>query len=278
VTKLWSTAVSSVRPDSVILRGYPLEDVMAKLSYAAGAYLTIVGELPSPAQTKMLDAMLCSLLDHGFVASSITAARFIASGNPALSAAVAGGVLTAGANTISPAHSAQFIRAARRRQQLLGVSVREVAAQVVAEELEAKRRIPGLGHPTYRGEDPRAVVLKQIAQETGYFGAHGELFEAIWAEFGEVTGKRSLCLNVDGRMASIMLDMGLDADQMLGFALISVLPGIVAHSIEEIRSGSPLRVLPEDQYNYTGPPLRQLPNGLVSTSIRDGNEAGTNGR
>jgi citrate synthase len=278
VTKLWSTAVSSVGPDSVILRGYPLEDVMERLSYAAGAYLTIVGELPSAAQTKMLDAMLCSLLDHGFVASSITAARFIASGNPALSAAVAGGVLTAGANTISPAHSAQFISEARRRQQRQGVSAKEVAAQLVAEELEAGRRIPGLGHPTYRGEDPRAVVLKQIAGETGYYGVHGELLEAIWTEFGKATGKTSLCINVDGRMASIMLDMGLDADQMLGFALISVLPGIVAHSIEEIRSGSPLRVLPEGQYSYTGPPLRRLPDDLASTPTKNGNGAGAHGR
>src|SRR3990172_2595100 len=86
----------------VIIRGYTHEEIMGNLPYAEAPFLTMVGRLPTPGEARLTDAILTSLLDHGLQACSVSAARYIASGNPQLVPGVAGGILAAGANTLSP--------------------------------------------------------------------------------------------------------------------------------------------------------------------------------
>jgi len=255
----WSSKISVVTENKVLIHGYSHEDIIGGISYAAGVYLTLKGRLPSATEERMMDAALNSLLDHGFVAASVLAARIIASGNPQFVAAVAGGLLSAGSNTINPAHSAEFINEAHRRMKAEGWTIAETASRVVAEVRATKRRIPGLGHPTHKGHDFRATKLRQIADECGFFDEKGHLYEAIHAEFCRVTGKHHLPINVDGMMACIMNSMGFTPVEITAVASLAVLPGIMAHVIEEINEGKPLRHIHPDQSVYTGAPERPLP-------------------
>lgn len=207
----------------------------------------------------MTDALLMSLLDHGFVAASVLAARYCASGNPQFIPATAVGLLTAGSNTISPQHSAQFIEDAYRRMLDEGLSVEATAGHVVEEVRARKRRIPGFGHPTHKGEDFRATKLWKIAAECGFVGDKTRLYQAIHAEFLRVTGKQGICINVDGAMACIMTEMGFRPMEMVAIAMLAVLPGIMAHVIEEIEEGIPLRIVPDEGMDYLGAPERKLP-------------------
>jgi hypothetical protein len=66
-------------------------------------------------------------------------------------------------------------------------------------------------------------------------------------------------MNVDGRMACIMLEMGLSAMQMVAFPVISYIGAMFAHAIEEIEEGVKLRILPDVITAYSGVPERHLP-------------------
>ena len=207
----------------------------------------------------MMDAMLMSLLDHGFVAASVLAARYAASGNPQLVPGTAAGLLTAGSNTISPQHSAEFLENALKMMRADGLSLEETARRVVAKVRAEKRRIPGLGHPTHKGDDFRATQLRRIAAENGFLGDKIRMFEAIHAEFLRATGKQGICINVDGMLGAIMSEMGFRPMQMAAVALLAVLPGIMAHVIEEIEEGKPLRIVRDEDCDYLGPAERAVP-------------------
>jgi citrate synthase len=257
--KEWRSKISVVADNKVLIHGYSHVDIIGGISYAAGVYLTLKGRLPNAAEERMIDALLNCALDHGFVASSVLAARYIASGNPQFVTAVAGGLMAAGTNTINPAHSADFINRARERMVKEGWSREQAARTIVAEMRVGKHRIPGLGHPTHKGDDFRAVKLRQIADELGFYGEKGRLYEAIHAEFLRVTGKHTIPINVDGMMACIMNEMGFKPMEMTAIACLSVLPGIMAHVIEEINEGKPLRYIHPDDSEYTGHEERVLP-------------------
>jgi citrate synthase len=231
---------------------------MRELSYSQGAFLTLVGHLPSPAETRLTDCMLNSLLDHGWVASTITAARYVASGNPQFIAAVAGGVLAAGSNTLSPEHSFHMLERAAQLREQKNLDPDEAAAQVVAEMRAEGRRLPGLGHPTHKDADFRADVLFDLADELGLSGAAIEQIRAIHRHFVASTGK-SLPINIDGALAAVSMDLGLSYLQSTALAVISVLPGLMAHVIEEISDGRPLRHITDGE--YVGPALSKLERG-----------------
>ena len=259
MAKEWATKVSRVLDGRVIIRGYSHEKLIGDRSYSDGVFLTLRGELPTANEAKMLDAMLNSLLDHGFVAASILAARYCASGNPQLIPAVAAGMLTAGSNTISPQHTAQFMEDAWQLKEKEGLTIEETAQRVVAQVRATKRRVPGYGHPTHKGDDFRATKLWSIAKECGFIGERTKLYQAIHAEFVKVTGKKEICINVDGALACIMVEMGFKPLQMVSVAILAVLPGIMAHVIEEIEEGKPLRIVRDEDQDYLGHPEREIP-------------------
>ncbi len=259
IVKEWRSKVSVVTDNKVLIHGYSHEDIIGGISYGAGVFLTLKGRLPTPNEQRMVEALLNCALDHGFVAASVLAARYIASGNPHFVAAVAGGLLSAGSNTINPAHSADFINSAYDRMKKEGWTREEAAKNIVAEMRASKKRIPGLGHPTHKGHDFRATKLKQIATETGFYGEKGLLYEAIHAEFQRVTGKHDIPINVDGMMACVMNEMKFEPQEMAAIACMSVLPGVMAHVIEEMKEGKLLRHIHPDDSEYTGHPERPLP-------------------
>jgi citrate synthase len=149
----WQTRISRVMEGKVIIHGYSHEALIGERPYAEGVFLTLRGELPTKKEARMMDAMLMSLLDHGFVAASVLAARYCASGNPQLQPGVAAGLLTAGSNTISPQHSAEFLDNALKMMRTENLSMEETARRVVAKVRAERKRIPGLGHPTHKGDD-----------------------------------------------------------------------------------------------------------------------------
>ena len=82
-TDRWQTALTSIAPNSILIRGYAVDEMMGRLSFADAVYLLLMGELPSPAIGRMLNAVLVSTLDHGVTPPSTLAARNVAtSGAP----------------------------------------------------------------------------------------------------------------------------------------------------------------------------------------------------
>lgn len=255
----WQTRISHADEKVCLIRGYPLEEIIENLTYTETLYLTLRGKLPTEEETRLLNAVLSSIPDHQFISSTAPAARFTASAFPESPIpGIAAGILTMGSYTVSPQDSADFINESYELMISGNLSIEEAATRIVAECLKGKRRIPGFGHPTYRKVDPRSEALKKVAKECGFWGERCRLYEAIHKEFVLVTGKE-IPLNIDGMMACVLNEMGFDPLEMAGIAAVSYMCGIIAHVVEEIKEGVPLRVIPpEHGAMYTGPGERHL--------------------
>lgn len=256
---VFRTAISDVEHGRVTIRGYSHQEIIGRLPYATATFLTIAGRLPSQAEARLLDAMLTSLLDHGFVAATVSAARYAASGNPQLVPAVAAGLLAAGENTLSPEHAYALIGEARELRAAHSWDDRRTAEAIVERSRRERRRLPGFGHPIHRDGDFRAIVLFDLAAELGLSGDAVALYRTIHEEFVRQTGRTSIPINIDGCLACLGMDLGLTAKQTVAIALLAVLPGLMAHVIEEIDEGVPLRFIGDGE--YVGEPDRPLPDG-----------------
>src|SRR5947209_10685521 len=92
----WQSALTSIAPNSSLIRGYPVDEMMGRLGFAEAVYLLLMGELPTPAIGRMLNAVLVSSLDHGVTPPSTLAARNVATTGAPLKDCVAAGILAFG--------------------------------------------------------------------------------------------------------------------------------------------------------------------------------------
>src|SRR5256712_1773641 len=127
------------------------------LSHAANFLYMLTGKRPSAIVAKAFDASLTLYAEHELNASTFTT-RVIVSTQSDMHSAVAGGV---GALK-GPLHGGAG-EAVMRAPMGIG----EVAnLDGVAEEgVRAKRRLMGFGHRVYKAGDPRAAILRGMAEE-----------------------------------------------------------------------------------------------------------------
>src|SRR5438552_10018503 len=146
----WQTAISYVGKEKLLIRGYPIEEIVERLSYAETLWLALRGELPAKREARVLDAVLCSIPDHQFIAAHSISARVVASAFPESPVpGIAAGLLTAGSNTVSPQETGKLIALGLSMVRERGLTL-EQAAEAVVEQYQAEGRlIPGLGHPTH---------------------------------------------------------------------------------------------------------------------------------
>src|SRR4029078_5064462 len=92
----WQSSLTEIEPNKILVRGYPLDEVMGHLGFAEEGYLLLIGELPTPAIGRMLNAVLVSSVDHGVTPPSTLAARNVATSGAPLKDCVAAGILAFG--------------------------------------------------------------------------------------------------------------------------------------------------------------------------------------
>ena len=120
---------------------------------------------------------------------------------------------------------------------------------------------PGFGH-RFHTRDPRSARLLQMALELEIEGAYIQFIRSVERVLAErVTGSRErpLSINEDGAIAAICGDLGLDAETASLLFMISRIPGIVAHALEEQRRQQPMRLIDPSRHTYDGPDERRLP-------------------
>ncbi len=93
----WRTALTGIEPNKILVRGYPLDELMGRLTFGEAIYLLLMGECPTPGIGRLMEAMLVSFIDHGATPPSTLAARNTATAGAPLRACVAAGVLGFGA-------------------------------------------------------------------------------------------------------------------------------------------------------------------------------------
>jgi citryl-CoA lyase len=250
----WKTSISEIKKGEIRVRGYDIAELMEKLTFSQVIFLILKGELPNLKESKMMESMLVSSIDHGATPPSSLATRIVISGGNPLNAAVAGGVLT-----IGDSHGGAIEQCARIFQETVkkGGDLDFLAAELVKDYSAGKKRIPGYGHRLHE-TDPRTVKLLKLARELGFSGKHLKLAQAIEKKLEETSGKK-LPLNVDGAIAAVISDMGFDWRLGKGFFIISRVPGLIAHAYEELTREKPMRQLGNTDFEYDGPKPRKAP-------------------
>lgn len=231
--RLPRTRLGRAEPDRVLVRGHDLtEELLGHVSFADMVGLILLGRLPEPRERRMLDALLVVLVEHGMV-KPVVSARFVYSNAPeSLQAAVAAALLGAGSRHLGSSEwCAQVLH-----ESLAGEDdpdLDRVADRIVQEHAERRERIPGIGHRTHAGGDPRADRLFAIADETGVRGRYCDLVVRVAERASEQQG-RFMPVNVTGAIAAIALDMGFRWQITRAFALIGRTLGALGHIQEEM--------------------------------------------
>ena len=254
----WRTALTCIEPNTIIMRGYPLDEVMGRLTFGESIYLLLMGEVPSPAIGSLMEAMLVSFIDHGATPPSTLAARNTATTGAPLRACVAAGVLGFGRYHGGDIESCmQFLD---RGLELVrsGQPYVEAATAIVAQCVEAGEAVPGFGH-RFHTRDPRAARLFQMALELELEGDHVQMIRAV--EFVMASGppETALPVNIDGAIAAVCGDLGIPPAAANALFIISRVPGIAAHAKEERERHEPMRQIDPKDHLYDGPLVRRLP-------------------
>jgi citrate synthase len=209
----WSTA------DRIVVRGKDLPgEILGHLNLGDMAFLELTGRTPDAKESKLFNAMVVTLVEHGITPSAL-AARLTYLGAPeALQGAVAAGLLGLGS---------VFVGSMEGAARLLSESIRngKDAKAVVAEN----QRIPGLGHPVHKPLDPRTTRLFEIARETGHYGKYCALME-------EIAKAKGITLNATGAIGALACELGLDWKVVKGLGVMARAVGLVGHILEETRT------------------------------------------
>jgi len=229
-----------------IRRGQAPIDPHPELSIAGNFLYMLSGELPSEAATHLMDVALVLHAEHGSNASTFVArstASSLTDVYSAITAAVGSlkGPLHGGANT-----------AVMKTLEGIG-SVAAVEDWVMAKLAEPKGRVMGFGHRVYRVLDPRAAILKRVAERLAQESGDSKWFE-MSVEMERVMDRemekrgRQVKPNVDFFSASVYRMLGFPAEQYTPIFAVARISGWMAHLYEQYADNALMR----PRINYLG--------------------------
>jgi len=259
----WTTNLTSISPNRILVRGYRIDDLMGRVSFGDSIYLLLTGELPSSSVSRLLEAMLVSFIDHGATPPSTLAAINTATTGSSVRGAVAAGVLGFSRHHGGTALACRTLLDEGLELARGGRSMAEAATQLVNRLVETDEvPPPGYGH-RFHTIDPRATRLLQIAHELEDDHAYTQMLRALEQALTRHPALKAhqLCVNIDGAIAAVCGNLGLPPDVADALLIISRVPGLAAHVLEEQRRESPFRLIDPTRHSYGGPPERRLPGG-----------------
>jgi citrate synthase len=227
------SAISSSNEETIVVRGRDLaRDLIGSISFTEHFWLLVTGMMPSAAQSRVLDATLVAIAEHGMVPSVQAARMTFAAAPEALQGAVAAGILGCGSVILGSSEAAGHFFAAIAQRADTGVPVEDAARAMILEYRGAKRPIPGFGHPLHKQMDPRVQRLFEIAGEAGGTGRHVQIAREVQTLLPDLVGKR-LALNVSGAIPAVLLDAGYPLGALKGVPILARTAGLIAHLLEE---------------------------------------------
>ncbi len=253
-THEWRTAIAEATADGVRVRGYDvLNDLAGKIDFAEMVFLLLTGELPTPGQAKLINAVFVCCADHGISPSS-TVSRFVQAAGVPIQCGVAAGLMMfgdihAGAGQEFCRHITELVANAR--------STKRPYSEVAHEFVQARKRIEGFGHPQHPDGDPRTKVLFKLAREYGVAGDHIAMTLAI-EEALQKQKKRAIPANIDAAVGAIVADLGIDWRLARSLIAIPRTAGLFAHCFEEMVREPGWRQITLDKVNYDGQAPRKL--------------------
>ena len=259
----WSTGIVDIEPGKIHLRGYPIQELIGRISFPDMAWLMLRGELPAREQSALLEAAMVAGVDHGPHAPSIAISRMaVTCGLPV------NGAMASAINVLDDVHGGagqqcmELMHAIDRIAGSAEPTAQHVAAGLEAFSVKHGKIIPGFGH-RFHPVDPRAVRLMAMVREAQEQGIVGGRFATIGALIEQQLGARKgapIPMNIDGITAVIYCELGFAPELGRGLFILSRSVGILAHAWEQKQQGGRIKgpMPPSIPYRYTGPATRKL--------------------
>ena len=270
-TTWWSTSIIDIHPGEIVIRGYPIQELIGALSFAQMVWLMLRGEVPGSAQAKLLEAALVAAVDHGPQAPSIAISRMAVTCGLPINGAMASAI-----NALDDIHGGAG-QQCMELYQSIAQRVDTGTNEEEAVELELDRFIAergkivaGFGHRFHR-IDPRAVKLLDLVRRAQSNGIVSGRFARIGTLIEQSLERRKggrIPMNIDGATAVIYSELGFAPPLGRGLFVLSRSVGILAHAWEQTQQGGRIKgpMPPNIPFQYVGsPPRRFEPNQPETT-------------
>jgi len=213
------------------------------LGHCANYLYMLTGEEADPARVRAIEAYMTSTIEHGFNASTFTARVVTSTGADAGSAVVA-----ALGSLSGPLHGGAPSRAL---DTLDAIGTPDRAAGWIRDAVANGQRIMGFGHPVYKTDDPRSVLLRQIARQIGGpLAEFAEQVEQITLDtLAELKPGQRIRTNVEFYAGVVMELCGLPRELFTPTFAASRVVGWCAHILEQAADDRIIR----PSARYVGP-------------------------
>ena len=250
--RLTAQTISLTAAIDRIRKGEQPIEPRADLSLAGNLLYMLKGEETDELATRIVDVALTLHAEHGMNASTF-AARVVAGTLSDMHSAV-----TAAIGTLKgPLHGGANEQVMAMLQEIGEPA--KAAAWILA-ALGRGEKIMGFGHRVYRTTDPRAPILKRLAEDLNARTGG----KSPWLEISEIVqrtmrsemdrkGKR-IYPNVDFFSASVYFTLGIPKDLFTNVFACARMAGWTAHIIEQLKDNRLIR----PQSEYIGPSSRQV--------------------
>ena len=216
------------------------------LGYAENFLTMLRGEAPSEEEARAFEVAVILHAEHEMNASTFTA-RVVAGTNGDLHSAVVAAICA----LKGPLHGGANEAAVRMLDEF---GAPERVADAVRARLEARKPLYGFGHPLYRAMDPRATILRRLAERFADDREPRNLEIAAAAEV-EAREQKGLWPNVDLYSGVLYNLLGIPTDLFVPLFAMSRVVGQAAHVLEQHAGGKIIRPSAE----YVGEPPRDYP-------------------
>lgn len=257
----WDTQIIDIHPGKIGVRGYPIQELIGRITFPDMIWLMTRGDLPSRAQSKLLEAALVASVDHGPHAPSIAIARMAMTCGIDLNNAMASGINVLGDIHGGPGQQCMELYAEIRAAG--GDDLPSTTDRVLHEFVARHGRIiPGFGH-RFHPIDPRVAPLLSLVDDAardGVVAGHYALIgREVEAALRRRTGK-AIPMNIDGVTAVIFSELGFPPPMGRGLFILSRSVGILAHAWEQSQRHERIKgPMPKEiPYTYSGPERRSL--------------------
>ncbi len=245
------TSIATSTETTITVRGHDLVNALIGVrSYTEMVYFLTVGRFPAPNETRLLDACLVTLMEHGLTPSAIVT-RLIADSVPGQAqVAMAAGLLAVGDVFVGTMEGcARLLQRGLAAPDADAFCAAEIAAHVTA-----KLPVPGFGHRLHKPDDPRNPRLFAIAAECGLAAEPIALLQRLGAILDQAMG-RHITINATGAIAALLLGIGIPLEAMRSLAVVSRAGGLPGHLVEERRTRSGRRIwrMVDDGHDYEDP-------------------------
>ena len=201
------------------------------LGLAANFLYMLLGERQDERKAKILDLALILHADHTMNASTFSA-RVVGS-----TLADPYTVVSSAIGTLSgPLHGGANERVLHLLEE---VSLVEDVEAHMSGKIDAKEKIMGFGHRVYKTKDPRAKVLKELADELLEGSTDNKLLRVAKQVDEIVTSRLSgkgIYANVDFYSGIVYNALGIETDLFTPLFAVSRVSGWLAHWLEQLQN------------------------------------------